>query len=198
MIRFIEPRDERAAKRLIIRYLRETYDAGGDFPPTLENAQAFFDHAVEGAQCGDPCLVAEHDGHVVGYVMARGVLFPGMQTRDVTLRSWGTYVDAAYRGHRFAIKLFMVMGRIAKHKGYTRVLGFTHGTGYEEKAFKVIKSIVGMKEVGKVLLWQLSAPEGASHDVGVQHIPPRPDGTDADAPPSAAPIMKGDDDARNE
>jgi len=182
MIRFMEPRDERQTKRLILHYLKETYLAGGDFPPTLENAQAFFDHAAEGAQVGDPCLVAEVDGRIAGYVMARGVLFPGMETRDVTLRSWGTYVDPAYRGHRFAIKLFMVMGRIAKHKGYTRVLGFTHGTGYEEKAFKVIKSIVGMKEVGKVLLWQLSAPKGATDDV---HIPPRPDGTDDVAPEAA-------------
>jgi GNAT superfamily N-acetyltransferase len=175
MIRFILPSDERQVKRLMLRYLKATYDEGGDFPPTLDNAQAFFDHAVEGAQCGDPCLVYQHDVDrfadpkvglvplIAGFVMARGVPFPGMQTRDNTLRSWGTYVDPEHRGSRIAIKLFMVMGRIAKNRGYTRVLGMTHGTGYEDKAFQVIKSIVGMKEIGKVLLWQLTPPtEGES------------------------------------
>ena len=164
-IRFIQASDERPVKRLMLRYLKDTFAEGGDFPPTLENAQAFFDHAVEGADCGDPCLVATTDDDVpIGYVMARGVPFPGMHTRDVTLRSWGTYVLPEHRGSRIAIKLFMVMGRIAKNRGYTRVLGFTHGTGYEEHAFKVIKSLVGMKEVGRVLLWQLSAPlVGDSH-----------------------------------
>lgn len=175
-IRFVQPSDERQVKRLIMRYLKDTYSQGGDFPATLENAQAFFDHAVEGAQCGDPCLVAEDDGKIAGFVMARGVLFPGMQTRDITLRSWGTFVLPEYRGQRVAIKLFMVMGRVAKNKGYTRILGFTHGTGYEEKAMMVVKSLVGMKEIGKVLLWQLTPPEE-----GVAHVPPRLDGSDVAA-----------------
>lgn len=157
-IRFVARSDERQVKRLIMRYLKDTYSEGGDFPPTLENAQAFFEHALEGAECGDPCLVAVDGETVVGFVMCRGVLFPGMQTRDVTLRSWGTYVLPDYRGQRVAIKLFMVAGRIAKNKGYTRVLGFTHGTGYEEKAMMVIKSLFGMKQIGSVLMWQLSAP----------------------------------------
>jgi len=164
-IRFVQPRDERQVKRLIMRYLRDTANEGGDFLPTLDNAQAFFDRAVEGAQCGDPCMVAEaDDGKIIGFVMGLGVLFPGMQTRDVTLRSWGTYVVPEARGERIAIKLFMVMGRIAKNKGYTRVLGATHGTGYEEKSMKVIKSLVDMKEIGKLLAWQLTAPTAPSSE----------------------------------
>ena len=177
-IRFVQKSDERQVKRMILRYLKDTFVQGGDFPATLENAQAFFDYAVEGAECGDPCLVAVDDVNleahpkdgltpqIIAFVMARGVLFPGMTTRDVTLRSWGTYVDPAYRGQRAAIKLFMVMGRVAKNKGYTRVLGATHGSGYEDNAMKVIKSLVGMKEVGKLLVWQLSAPT-----VGESHAP---------------------------
>lgn len=157
-IRFVQPSDERQVKRLIIRYLKDTYAQGGDFPATLENAQAFFDHAVEGTQCGDPCLVAEDESKIIGFVMARGVHFPGMQTRDKTLRSWGTYTIPEVRGQRVAIRLFMVMGRIAKNRGYTRILGFTHGTGYEGKAMQVLKSIVGMKEVGTVLIWQITDP----------------------------------------
>lgn len=158
-IRFVRADDERQTKRLIVRYLKETFEQGGDFPPTLENAQAFFDHAVEGAECGDPCLVAEGDeGRILGFVMARGLDFPGMQTRDHTIRSWGSYVLPEHRGERIAIKLFMVMGRVAKNKGYTRILGMTHGTGHADNAMKVAKSIVGMKEVGAVLVWQLSAP----------------------------------------
>lgn len=157
-IRFVQRSDERQVKRLILRYLKDTFAQGGDFPPTLENAQAFFDRAVEGAECGDPCLVADKDGVIAGFVMALGVLFPGMTTRDNTIRSWGTYVLPECRGERIAIKLFMVMGRVAKNKGYTRVLGATHGTGYEGNAMKVIKSLVGMQEIGKMLSWQLATP----------------------------------------
>lgn len=177
-IRFVRADDERQVKRLIMRYLVETWSQGGEFQPTLENAAAFFDRAVEGAECGDPCLVAEADAaptldvppRIMGFVMALGVHFPGMQTRDVTLRSWGTYVLPEYRGERTAIKLFMVMGRVAKNRGYTRVLGMTHGTEYEGNAMKVVRSIVGMKEIGKVLMWQLAAPSGAT-DVQPHSVP---------------------------
>lgn len=156
MIRLVNEHDAKPLRRLVMKYLHETYDQGGDFPPTLENAAAFVQHAIQGAREGDPCLVAqEDDGTIAGFVMARGVFFPGMETREVTLRSWGSYVLPQYRGSAYAVKLFMVVGRLAKQKGYTRILGFTHGTDYTEHGTKVVEKIAGMKEVGKVLMMDL-------------------------------------------
>jgi hypothetical protein len=164
-IRFVQPKDERQAKRLIMAYLKETYAKGGDFPPTLENAQGFFDFAIKGAECGDPCLVAVHDvdrykdePRLIGFIGTQGILFPGMQTRDQSIRSWGSYVLPEYRDTRIGVKLFIVMGRIAKNKGYTRILSSTHGTGYSERAIRVMKKVAGVKEIGTLIMWQLKAP----------------------------------------
>lgn len=163
VIRLVRPDDARAVRKLVMRYLKETYDQGGDFPPTLDNAAAFTQHAIVGAQELDPCLVAvDEDGTIAGFCVGRGVHFPGMQTRDKTLRSWGTYVKPEYRQRHVALQLFMVLGRVARYQGYTRVMGFTHGTGYAENAQKVIKSIVGMQEVGTVLVWPLVPPAEAT------------------------------------
>lgn len=164
-IRFIQQSDERQLKRLVFKYLQETYEKGGDFLPTLDNAQAFFDFGLKGAECGDPCLVAVHDTDIVkdepkllGFIGTQSLLFPGMQTRDQSIRSWGSYVLPEYRDQYVAVKLFMVMGRIAKNKGYTRVLSSTHGTGYSERAMRVVKKVAGIKEVGTLIMWRLTAP----------------------------------------
>jgi predicted N-acetyltransferase YhbS len=167
IIRLMKPEDARPLRTLVMRYLRDTFNQGGDFPPTLENATNFVQHGIQGAAEGDPCLVAEDDGKLVGFVMARGVFFPGMTTRDNTIRSWGSFVLPEYRGQKIAIKLFMVLGRLARQKGYTRVLGFTHGTDYAENGLRVIKAIAGMKEIGKVMMWNLAAPREVAAGAGV-------------------------------
>lgn len=172
-IRFVQPKDERQAKKMLIRYLKETYEKGGDFPPTLENAAAFFDFALQGVAVGDPCLVAVHptdtdkgEPKLAGFVGTQGVHFPGMTTRDNTIRSWGTFVLPEYRTTHIAAKLFMVMGRVAKNKGYTRVMSSTRDS---EHAMRVINKIAGrgvksFKEVGALLAWQLAAAlEGDDH-----------------------------------
>ena len=179
-IRFIQRSDERQAKRLILRYLKETFEKGYDFPPTLENAAAFFDHAVQGAECGDPCLVAVHptdtskgEPRLAGFIGTQGLHFPGMQVRDVTLRSWGTYVLPEYRTTHIAIKLFMVMGRVAKNKGYTRVISSASDTTY---AKRVINRIAGrgsttFREVGTLLAWQLTVPTIGDDHVETHNAP---------------------------
>jgi hypothetical protein len=158
IIRLVTANDERPLKQLVLKYLRETYEGGGDYPATLENAAVFTRLSIEGAALGDPCLVAEDEGKIVAFCMARGVDIPGTTGRYVTIRSWGTYVLPTYRNTKTSLKLFMVMGRLAKQKGYTRVLGFTHGTDYEKHAMQVVNNLAGMKEVGRVLMWNLAAP----------------------------------------
>jgi L-amino acid N-acyltransferase YncA len=161
IVRYVKPEDAKPLRRLVMHYLRDTYAEGGDFPPTLDNAAAFTKHAVDGAKEGDPCIVGELDGKIIGFVMARGLHFPGMQTRDNTIRSWGSYVEPEYRRHGYGITLYMMMARLARAAGYTRLLGMTHGTNYEENTLRAIKTITGVREVGRVLIVDLvkQAPE---------------------------------------
>ena len=155
-IRAMHSDDEKPVKRLVMKYLKETYDAGGDFPPTLENAAGFTQYAIEGAEAGDPCLVADEGGKIIGFVTARGVFFPGMTTRHKTVRSWGTFVLPEWRSKGIAVQLFIVAGRVARLAGYTRFLGMTHGSEYEAHALGVVDRIPGMQEVGKVLMMDLT------------------------------------------
>lgn len=163
IVKFINQVDPRAVRRLMLAYLRETHDQGGDFPPTLENAAAFVQHALEGVEAGDPCLAIEADGKVVGFHVARGVHFPGMTTRHKTIRSWGTYVLPEYRSRGYAVTLLIVSGRMAKVRGYTRFLGMTHGTAYEKHALGVVDRLPGMKIVGSVMEMDLARKK--VHDV---------------------------------
>jgi hypothetical protein len=70
--------------------------------------------------------------------------------------------------------MFIVLGRLAKQKGYTRILGFTHGTDYAEHGVQVVRSIAGMKEVGKVLMMdlrELPCMIGAKLDENLRRVP---------------------------
>lgn len=99
LIRFMKAEDAPAVQLLLMCYLKETWDGGGDFLPTMENAEGFTQIALEGAGLQDPCLVATDGpkGAVVGFVIARGIDTAGMATRHKSLRSWGTYVAPDYR-----------------------------------------------------------------------------------------------------
>jgi GNAT superfamily N-acetyltransferase len=156
MIRPMQASDERIVKRLMIRYLKETFEQGGEFPPTLENAAAFTAYAIQGAAEGDPCLVAVDSEKVVGFIAARGMGFPGTTSRHKTIRSWGSFVLPEYRSKNVATTLFIVAGRLARVAGYTRFLGMTYGTDYEKHALGVVDRIPGMQEVGKVLVMDLT------------------------------------------
>ncbi len=147
----MRPEDEVPLRRLVMKYLKETYDAGGDFPPTLENAAAFAQYGIEGAAAGDPCLVADVDGKLVGFLNARGIHFPGMTTRHKTIRTWGTFMLPDYRSKGVAGMLLIVAGRMAKQAGYSRVLGMTHGSDYQEHALSIANRFPGMVIVGHVL-----------------------------------------------
>lgn len=158
LIRFMRSDDTPVVQLLLMCYLKETYDGGGDFPPTMENAEAFANIALEGAGLQDPCLVATDgpQGAIVGFVIARGIDTGGMTTRCKTIRSWGTYVVPEFRTKGVAVSLFITAGRIARIAGYDRFIGMTHGSEYENHAMGVVNRIPGMVEIGKVLMMDLS------------------------------------------
>jgi GNAT superfamily N-acetyltransferase len=157
-IRFMKPEDERPLRKLMMKYLKSTYDEGGDIPPTLENAATSIHHGIEGAALGDPCLVAEENGKIVGYTICRGIITPGLTTRYKSIRSWGTYVIPEYRCKNIATMLLITAGRVAKIAGYDEFIGLAHGTNYEENSKHIARKIRGMKEVGRILVMKLTRP----------------------------------------
>src|SRR6266481_6047120 len=97
-LRMIKPTDEVALRRLVLKYIQATFDEGGDFAPTLDNAAGFTTLYIEGAQLNDPCIVAVDDEKIIGFHVARGIDMPyGLTPTKRTVRSWGTYVLPAYR-----------------------------------------------------------------------------------------------------
>ena len=155
-IRAIQQGDGEGLMYLVMAYLKETYAQGGDFPPTVKNAAQFAVFGIEGAAAGDPCIVAEDDGKLVGFCFARGIDTAGLETRHKSIRSWGTYIAPEYRAKGVGVSLFIVAGRLARVAGYTRFIGMTVGTDYEKHALGVVDRIPGMQEVGKVLVMDLT------------------------------------------
>jgi len=155
-IRLMKAEDERPLRKLVIRYLKETFDGGGDILPTLENAAGSVKYALDGAAVGDPCIVAEDDDKIVGYIICRGVSFPGITTRYKTIRSWGTYIKPEYRRQGTAIVLLTAACRLARFAGYDRFMGFTFGTDYEKHASGLVNRVSGIHEVGKVVVMDLT------------------------------------------
>jgi GNAT superfamily N-acetyltransferase len=152
VFRPMKPEDAQPVRKLIMKFLKETYADGADFPATLENSAAFTAYALAGAAEGDPCIVADEDGKLVGFIIARGVTMPGMTMRYKTLRSWGTYVLPEYRSKGYGISMLVIVGRMAKWAGYERFVGLTRGNNYEEHALYVANKVPGMQIVGRVLM----------------------------------------------
>src|SRR5262249_13248537 len=143
IIRPVKQEDELPLRRLIMKFLKETEQGGGDFLPTLDNAAAFTAQALEGTRVGDPCVVAEEDGKLVGFMIARGIFMPGMQLRHKSIRSWGTYVLPSHRSQGIGISLLMIVGRMAKWAGYERFVGMTKGNDYEDHALGIANRVPG-------------------------------------------------------
>lgn len=154
-IRLIQQGDGDRLWNLILAYLKETYAQGADFPPTLANATTFTLFAIEGAQVGDPCLVAEDGERLVGFCLARGIDFYGCETRYKTIRTHGTYVLPEYREKDVAQSLLLTAGHMAKLAGYDRFMGMTVGTDYEKHALGVGRRFPGMEQVGVVMIKDL-------------------------------------------
>jgi GNAT superfamily N-acetyltransferase len=108
----------------MLKYLQATFESGGDFAPTLDNAAGFTAMAIDGAQLGDPCLVAEDADKIVAFHFALGIEVPyGLTPAKRTIRSWGTYVLPAYRKQRLGVSLVGAAVRLSALRGYDRYTG---------------------------------------------------------------------------
>jgi L-amino acid N-acyltransferase YncA len=165
-IRIMRTDDLRTLRQMVLGYLKETYAGGGEYPPTLENAAVFLKYGMDGAACGDPCLVAvdEHD-RPVGYCIVRSADIPGTTSRNRTARSWGTYVCPGFRNTSLATALFRVACRMAQAAGYTRLIAMTYGTAYEEHTEAVLRHLTDIRVIGRVVVSDLAPPQIAAADV---------------------------------
>ena len=154
-IRLIQQGDGDQLWNLVMAYLKETYAQGADFPPTLPNATTFTLFAIEGAAAGDPCLVAEDDGKLIGFCFARGVGFYDCEMRYKTIRTHGTYVVPEHREKDVAQALLLTAGHMAKLAGYDRFMGMTVGNDYEKHALSVGMRFPGFEQVGVVMIKDL-------------------------------------------
>ncbi len=160
-IRLASRADEIPLRRLVFKYLQETYNQGGDFPATLENAAVFTELAIQGAEEYDPCLVVTDAGKLVGFAMARGTDIPGTTTRQRTVRTWGTYLRPDYRRLELGFAMWLVIGRVARQAGYTRFMAFQFNHEYGILAGKSLARIASLKKAGDIYLWDFGAPPRA-------------------------------------
>lgn len=154
-IRVIQKGDGDQLWNLVMAYLKETYEGGADFLPTLTNATTFTLFALEGAAVGDPCLVAEDNDRLIGFCLARGIDFYGCEMRHKTIRTHGTYVLPEYREKDVAQALLLTAGHMAKLAGYDRFMGMTVGHDYEKHALGVGRRFPGFEQVGVVMIKDL-------------------------------------------
>jgi hypothetical protein len=153
VIRLATRTDERPLRRLIMAYLAETYERGGDFPATLENAAMFVELMMQGAEEYDPCLVAEVGGKLIAFFASRGTQIPGTTTRYMSLRSWGTYILPEFRSRKLSQLLWLVGGRVARQAGYTRMTVIAPNEGVMQHVENLLTSIAGFQEIGRIIVW---------------------------------------------
>jgi GNAT superfamily N-acetyltransferase len=107
--------------QLIYDYLKETYEAGYDVPPTGQNVLVMLNMGMVAVQEGDPVIVAEAVGELLGKVI--GWTFwksagNGILTRGRTLVGMGTYVVPYMRRHGVARQMHEEAIKVARAGGY--------------------------------------------------------------------------------
>lgn len=168
-IRLIKQGDGEQLWQLIMAYLKETDANDGDFLPTLENATAFTIFAIQGAAVGDPCVVAEDNGKLVGFCLIRGIEMPGFQLRRRAARTWGTYVLPSHRQSGIAGKMVLVTARMSKMIGYECYIGMVMNSAHADHMLRLVERYPGSKVIGTVVMKDLrrlseDAPSTARDD----------------------------------
>lgn len=120
--------DSAALRPLLLAFLRDTYAEGYDFLPTEDNAEAFLEIGLEAATVGDPVLLAESGGEIIGFILWIGAPTFHIAPRARICVGMGTYVVPSRRRERIGFQLRVEGEEIARERGYTRLDGF----GYYE------------------------------------------------------------------
>jgi hypothetical protein len=110
--------------------LATTFANGATLPPVEGNIDRLIALAVDAAEQGDPCAIAERhkDGHIitVGCVLWLGIA-EGFKRTQRTLYGLGTYVIEGERRNGVSGMLRDWATAVAKECGYELLVGAAHG-----------------------------------------------------------------------
>lgn len=141
--------DAPALVPLVYDYLQSTFDDGGDLLPSRENVERFVRMGVAAAAKGDPTLLAESDGQLLGFHLCFDVDL-GFETREKVLQSAAGYVIPEARDGEISQHLMSMSLSIAKDRGYTRL----DGSVLTEANYKKMKRL-GYETRGLMLIWRI-------------------------------------------
>ena len=126
-IRGWEEKDREQLMPMVQATLQENFDTTADMLPSTYNSKVLIDLGMARVQFGDPCLVAEEDGVLLGYVQWCGIPDPlGLGWRMQTVHGFGTFVLPDHRRKGISTKLRDLAEEIAKAVGYQQVTGVAY------------------------------------------------------------------------
>lgn len=114
--------DHDAVCAMITSCLEETAAQGADFAPTPRSVEALWALGLGWATAGDPTLVFEDAGELLGYTLW-GELASPCDLRSHTCAALGTYVVPKARRRGVSAKLRNAAFEVADARWYQRVLG---------------------------------------------------------------------------
>jgi len=142
-IRSWHPADAPALRPLIADCLAVNRDAGADMEPTEKNVTALLTLGLLWASQGEPTLVAERDGQLIGYILWGRCPNPlDLDLRDRLCSGLGTYVVPVERRRHVASALRLQAMEMARARGYARV----QGVAYHEAGRQSVRPM-GFREV---------------------------------------------------
>ena len=143
-VRAWEDRDSLNLYPLVLLYLLDVAKLRGDIAPSGSNAEAFIGLGYQALDRGDPCLVAEEGGKLVGFLIARGVDTSNLRTTKRICFGFGTYVLPEFRRMGFAKELRARAFEIAKAQGYERFQGVAYGQAAIDSALAMGSEALGV------------------------------------------------------
>lgn len=122
-IRRWNPADWHALRSVVRDFLREDRAAGGELEPTRANTEECVRQGVRAANAGDPCVLIQERGRIVGFIAWAGVQSPF----DIppTCAAFGLYVRPNRRRQGLVKQLHAEAVRMASSRGYKHVVGIT-------------------------------------------------------------------------
>lgn len=106
-------------RRLVMAFLVEHYNDGGDFKPTRKNVELLIRRGMQAATKGDPVLIAYEAGEPIAFGMYLGIETP-LELRERILHGLGTYVIPKARRAGWGKRLRTVGFEMGARAGYTR------------------------------------------------------------------------------
>lgn len=121
MIRFWEQKDVIQLRKLIKALLENQHKHGSRILPSNNNVSYYLKLGYFQVQNGDPHLVYEEDGEILGYVQL-GEVISELEYRGKTAEFFAMYTKPEVRGRFINIELIRELGLRAISRGFTHII----------------------------------------------------------------------------